>query len=88
MEVKKLSELKEMIEEVAYASTKNDAARLIRKLEFKTSGLRNEIEPYPYKKLKEAINYAKNASGQVKNKERSLFCMESAWYVFESEVSE
>ena len=86
MENKQLIELKDMIEMVAYASTKNDAKTLVRKLEFKASSLRNEIEPYSYGKLKETINYAKSASGQVKDKEHWVSCMESAWYVFEAEV--
>ena len=79
-----LSNLKSLFEQAEFASTKSDAAKSVKQLEFACSTLK--LDPYPRTKLSEAINYAKQASGQVKDKEHWVSCMKDAWNSFEREV--
>ena len=60
-----ISELKDQIDNLVYARTKSEAKPLYNKLNFKASHLGDEIDPYCLGKLKEAIDYAMEASGQV-----------------------
>ena len=82
MEESDLNELKENINSLVNASTKNEAKPLYRKLIFKLSTLEAEVGSYLLGKLKQAINYANEASGQVKDKEHWRLCMEKSWYTF------
>lgn len=82
----RLEELRQLVEQVMYASTKKEAQHLIRRLEFMASTLRGEIDSYLLGKLGEVISYAKEASGQVKNKDHWISCVERCWYVIESRV--
>jgi hypothetical protein len=82
----RLKELRQLVEQVMHASTKKEAQHPIRRLEFMASTLRGEIDSYLSGKLGEVISYAKEASGQVKNKEHWTSCVERCWYVFESRI--
>lgn len=84
MEENKIKELKKLLDKAAYAPTKKDAKPIIKLLEFTLSHLGDEVDPYHFGKLGEAISYAEEASGRVKNKEHWIQSMESSWYVFES----
>ena len=79
-----LKELRKLVDEVVYASTKKDAQSPLRRLEFEASMLRGVTDPYLSGKLGEVINYAKEASGRVKNKQHWISCVEQSWYVFEN----
>ncbi|MEX2164003.1 MAG: hypothetical protein WD823_07145 [Sulfuricaulis sp.] len=86
MDKNRLEELRQLVEDVMYASTKKEAQYPIKRLEFMASTLRGEIDGYLFGKLGEVISYAKEASGQVKNKDHWISCVERCWYVFESRV--
>jgi hypothetical protein len=86
MDKNTLDELRQLINEVMYASTKKDAQHPLKLLEFKASGLKGLIDPYLSGKLGEVINYAKEASGRGKNKEHWISCVENHWYVFENGI--
>ena len=88
MDSNQIKELKRLIDKVVHAPTKKEARILIKELEFMESNLQNEIEnPYLLGKLSEAINFAKEASGQSGEKQHWISCMERTWYVFESRIS-
>lgn len=88
MNKKRLEELRALVEEVMYAPTKKEALRPLRRLEFTAMALRGEVDKYFADKLGEAIAYAKEASGQVKNKDHWISCIEQCWYVFENGVKD
>lgn len=77
----KLKELRELLDEIAHAGTKASAMPLIRKLEFQASML-SSIDPYFKGKLREAISHAKDAAGQVRDKDFQIMHMNNSWYVF------
>jgi hypothetical protein len=86
MDESEVTELKGQIDNIVYARTKNDAKPLYKRLVYKTSNLEDEITPYHLGKLREAIDFAMEASGQVNDKEHWRSCMESSWYVFKNGV--
>jgi hypothetical protein len=65
-----------------YAPTKKDAKNSLTRLAFMASSIRREVDPYLANKLSEVVCYAKEASGQVKEKEQWISCVEQSWYVF------
>jgi hypothetical protein len=69
MDMKQLEDVRELIELVIHASTKDSAKPHIKRLDFAISKLKPELDPYFAGKLSEAADYAKEASGQVRNKE-------------------
>ena len=79
-----LNKIRDLVNEVMYSSTNKDAQGAIRRLEFMASGLRGDLDGYSFGKLSEVIGYAKEASGQVKNKEHWVSNVEQSWYVFEN----
>ena len=86
MDTNKLSELRQLVDEVMYASTKKEAELPLRRLEFIASGLKGSIDPYFSGKLGEVIVFAKEASGRVSNKQHWISCAEQCWYTFENGV--
>lgn len=88
MDKNTLNELRQLVNEVMYASTKKDAQHPLKLLESKASGLKGVIDPYFSGKLGEVISYAKEASGRVNNKEHWISCAENCWYVFENGVKQ
>jgi hypothetical protein len=86
MDIKQLETFRKLIERVVYSRTKSDAKPHVATLDFAVSQARSILDPYFAGKLREAANYAKEASGQVKNKEHWISCMERSWYVFASHV--
>lgn len=84
MDEGKLKEIRRLVDEVMYASTKKEAQNSTRRLEFLASGVRGTIGGYLSGKLSEVVIYAKEASGRVKNKEHWISCVEQSWYVFEN----
>jgi len=84
----RLDELRQLVEEVMYASTKKEAQHSIRRLEFKAAAVKVEVDRYFSGKLSEVVSYAKEASGRVKNKDHWISCVEQCWYVFENGVKE
>jgi hypothetical protein len=86
MDMKQLENVRELIELVIHASTKADAKPYIKRLDFAVSNFKPKLDPYFAGKLSEAATYAKEASGQVRNKEHWISCMEDSWYVFESHI--
>ncbi|MGI2325189.1 MULTISPECIES: hypothetical protein [Methylococcus] len=86
MNTSRLSELRQLVDEVMYASTKNEAQHPLRRLEFIASELTGIIDPYLSGKLKEIIAYAKEASGRDSNKHHWISCVKNCWYTFENGV--
>ncbi|MFN7716806.1 MAG: hypothetical protein ACK5QS_15210 [Pseudanabaenaceae cyanobacterium] len=83
-----LDELRQIVNEVAYAATKKDVQKPLKVLEFRASVLKGTIEPYLSVKLSETITYAKEASGNVKNKEHWISCVRENWHIFESGIKQ
>jgi hypothetical protein len=83
MKEKELETLKEMVNLVVYAPTKNDAQIPIRNLENMASNFKDDLDGYLSGKLNQVISYAIEASGRVKDKEHWIFQVEQSWYVFE-----
>ena len=77
-----IAEIKSLIDEVANSSTKKDSQEPLNKLEFKAAHLKGEINGYAKTKLSQAINKAKEASGQILNKETKLYDVENSWATF------
>ncbi len=88
MDQNSLEKLRELVDAVMYAPTKKDAKSLIRRLEFMTSSIKSDLDGYYSGKLSEVINYAKEASGQVRNKGHWISNIEQSWYVFENGVKD
>ncbi len=88
MQREELKSLNQLLEDAMYSSTKKEAQVYLNRLEFSANNLRSKVEPYAYNKLKEAINYAKQASGQASEKEHWVSSAQQSWFVFESEVSD
>ena len=86
MEMKELEDIRALLELVIRASTKADAQSYIRRLDFAISSVKPKLDPYHAGKLSEAAGYAADASGQVRNKEHWISCMEQSWYVIQSHV--
>jgi len=87
MDSEKLIEFRKLIDEVMNSYTKKDAANPLRKLEFMAAQIKPRLNGYTAGKLSEAVGYAKEASGQVNNKEHLISNMERSWYVFESDIT-
>lgn len=87
MNLDTLNRIKDLVNEVIYSSTKKDAQSGIKRLEFMVSGLRGDLDGYSFGKLSEVIGHAKEASGQVENKEHWISNVEQSWYVFENCVA-
>ena len=88
MDSKKISEIRDLVDEVMYASTKKEAQHPLRRLEFEASGLKGTIDPNLLEKLSQVISYASQASGQVSNKQHWISCAEQSWYVFKTGVNQ
>ena len=82
-----LKDLRALIDEVVYSSTKNSAKAPLAHLEFIVSGIGDDIEPYYLEKLNDVIIYAKKASGQVEDKQHWINNINNAWYIFSNGVS-
>ncbi len=80
MDEDRLKELRQLVDQIMYASTKKEAQYSIRRLEFMASMARSEIDPYLSGKLGEVISFAKEASGRVKDKDHWVRCVEECWY--------
>lgn len=81
-----IEDLKENIQNLIHCQTKAEGKLLAQKLRFKSDNLANRIDPYNKGKLDEAISYALEASGQVKNKEHWAEQSSRSWYLFESNL--
>ncbi len=84
-----LKELRQLVDEVVNAPTKQDAKSPLKHLEYKVSTLSEVIKainPSMFVKLGEVIISAKNASGKVKDKELLKSFVANDWYAFESGV--
>ncbi len=81
-----LEDLKQLFESTISALSKHDAQELIQRLEFAASKIKEKVSPYLFVKLGEAISYAKEASGQVQQKDHWTSCARQSWRVFESGV--
>jgi len=88
MDKNTLEKLRELVDAVMYAPTKKDAKNLIRRLEFMASYMKSDLDGYLSGKLSEIVSYAKEASGQVRNKEHWISNIERSWYVFENGVKD
>jgi hypothetical protein len=86
MDENTLKELRQLVDEIMYSSTKKDAHYPLKRLEFKSSELKGNINPYLSGKLSEVISFAQEASGRVRNKQHWISCVEQCWYVFERGV--
>lgn len=86
MDNEKLRKLRELIDDVANASTKKNAAHYVQKLDSMVASIIGDLNGYTAGKLTEAVSYAKHASGQVSNRENLLSSMRNSWAVFESDV--
>jgi hypothetical protein len=74
MEASELSELRELLSEVMYAPSKQEAKRPLRRLEFEASRVLRRLDRYLSEKIFEAIGYAAEASGRVDNKQHWIAC--------------
>lgn len=88
MDKNTLEKLRELVDAVMYAPTKKDAKDLIRRLEFMASHMMSDLDGYLSGKLGEVVSYAKEASGQVRNKEHWISNVKRSWYVFENGVKD
>ncbi len=86
MEEQKIRELRELVDNVLYSPTKKDAQPLLRRLEFMASDIRGDVDGYLSGKLREVVNYAKEAAGQSRNKDHWISQVEKCWHVFENGV--
>lgn len=82
----KLDEIRSLLDDVVNSMSKKDAASPSRKLDFMIANTVGHLNGYTSGKLREAGNYAKAGSGQVKNKDHYISCMNQSWDVFESDV--
>ena len=83
-----LEELDKLLNQVAFASSKKEGEAHARRLAFLASSLRSEVSGYTAGKLDQAINHAKAASGQVKDKDQQLHRMRNAWYIFKNDIQD
>lgn len=86
MNLKDLEDLRVLIDNVIFASTKNDAKVPTKKLEFFVSQLKGQLDGYISGVLQKIVNHAKEASGQVKNKDHWISNVEDNWDYFRSEI--
>ena len=86
MNMEQLKDIRKLIELVIHARIKADAKPHVNRLDFAVLHVKPTLDPYFAGKLREAATYAKEASGQVRNKEHWISCMERSWYVFESHI--
>jgi hypothetical protein len=78
-----LDELRQLVDDVMHASTKQEAQHPLRRLKFLAAGLKVNMDPYYARKLGEVISYAEEASGRVSNKQHWISCADRSWYTFE-----
>lgn len=83
-----LKEIKELIDEVMYSKTKIDSKNRIGRLEFMVLGVRSDLNGYLYEKLEEIVGYAKEASGQVEDKDYRISIANQSWHVFVNEIED
>lgn len=88
MNAKDVAELRSLIDRVILAPTKAIAKPDVQRLEFLHSTCKHTTNGYLAGKLGEAIGYAKQASGSVRDKEHWTACMEQSWYVFENHIKQ
>jgi len=86
MDMNQLEEIRQLIERVIHSRTKAEAKPLTNRLDFAVSNVKSTLDPYFAGKLGDAATYAKEASGQVRDKQHWISCMENSWYVFESHI--
>ena len=86
MDNEQLRKLRELIDDVAHASTKKNAAPYAKKLDSMVANIIGDLNGYTAEKLREVVDYAKEASGQVRNIDNLLSSMRNSWAVFESDV--
>jgi hypothetical protein len=86
MDDQTLKDLRKAVEELVYSSTKSTAKAPASHLEYLVSNVSGNLEPYFFEKLREVVIYAKEASGQVKNKEHWINNVNQSWYIFENGV--
>lgn len=86
MDNEKLRKLRELIDDVANSSTKKNAKPYAQKLDSMVANIIGDLNGYTAGKLTEAVIYAKEASGEVSNRENLLSSMRNSWAVFESDV--
>jgi hypothetical protein len=82
-----LKDLKALVDEVIYSSTKSSAKDPVARLEFMASSLDGDIDSYYFEKLNDVIIYAKEASGQVGDKQHWINNVNNAWHIFYNGVS-
>lgn len=83
-----LKRIERLVEEAIYSPTKTAAKLPLRKLNTSVLRLRSRFDGYTYRKLREVISFATEASGQVSNKDHWISCVRNSWSVFMSNVSE
>lgn len=88
MEKSQIKELRKLIEEVIYSHTKKDAKAPLELLKYKASLFDGKIDPYLFGKLRDAINYAKQASGKVQDKDHWISNVNNSWYYFEAHIND
>ena len=88
MDDKTLKDLRALVDEVIYSSTKSIAKDPINRLEFMASHIKSDIDGYFATKLDDVVSYAKEASGQSRDKERWINNLNSSWYTFENGVKD
>ncbi|MBP6750250.1 MAG: hypothetical protein KA144_11470 [Xanthomonadaceae bacterium] len=81
-----LDKIRKLIDQVIYASSKNAALPYVKQLEFASSMATSKLNPYFAGKLREAVIYAKQASGKSRHKKHLILCMENSWYVLGNHV--
>jgi len=86
MTEEEINELRGLVDRLICSSSKDDAIRPCRRLELSASMISDRISPYALHKLREVISYAKEASGQPRDKEHWVLCADSSWHAFEGLV--
>lgn len=86
MTKEQLLKIRKLVDRAIFSSTKSEAASIIKELEF-LANTESSLNRYAQGKLREVVNYTKEAAGQVKNKDHWISCMESSWYVLEQKIN-
>lgn len=87
MSVELLNEIKDLAAAITAAPTKSETQKDVRRLEFIHTQLKGEINGYVSGKLGKVVIDAKEASGQVSNKDHRISNMKESLYVFEREIA-
>jgi hypothetical protein len=86
MDMNDFKEFRKLVEAVMYSDTKKESQKPIERLQFMAAQMKGDLNGYAKGILKKVVNYAKEASGRVKNKDHWISLVEENWYLLKSEI--